>query len=217
MIIFLFLSVPLWFLLLNTFFTNTDVRMRDFLPTVARGIIIYVCVLLFSVLLTRRLIPGQISFYRLFLYNYKYYNGLTVTIWLLVSTIASFLGKSTSGYELRENILFFCTLFFADSLFRVIISESWYGVYEYFFLPLANIGQIALLSILLMRMNSAYYPGKILYFFLSFLSLLLFNLVPTLFSFNLIFPAIAFGILIFASSIFLFFKELNGELPGGNF
>lgn len=213
MSIFLFLSIPLWFLFLNSFFKNEDVRKRDFFVPVGKGAILYVGALLLTWLFSRNLSLGEVTFFNLYFYNFLYYNGITIFIWLtLLVIVSSFKKRSGKEYRIREILLFLVPLFFGDSLYRIIIKESWYGIYELFYMPLGNMGMLLLFAVMIERMGKGSHVNKLLHLLFCYIIILIYNFIPTLISFNIILPSVIAGLILFGVSIMLFFRELNRNL-----
>ncbi len=217
MVIFLLLSIPLWFFFLNTFFQNEGIRKRDFLIPLGKGAVIYVISLLFTWLFTNQLTLGDVTFMGVFFYDFRFYNGLIVSLWLVLYFLFRLLGgNDRQAYPIREIILMLSALYLCDSIYRILIRESWYGLYELFLLPLDNMGQIILLALILVRWDGAVPLHKILLFFLSLGTVLVYSIVPALFTYNYPLPGLITGILFFVVAFFLFLKELSGDIPGSS-
>jgi hypothetical protein len=217
MVIFLLLYVPLWFFYLNSFFQNEGIRKRDFLIPLGKGFVLYVVSLLLTWLFTNRLVLGDVNFPRVFVYDFKFYNGLTSFIWIILFFLTNSLnGRKGKGYPLRETMIFLCALFLGDSLYRLLIKESWYGTYELFILPLDNMGLINLLTLLLVRMHGSSLLKRFLLLLISLTSLVIYNVIPTLFTLNYPLPAVLGSVILFAVTFFLFFSEIRGDLAGSS-
>ena len=217
MIVFLLLSVPCWIIFLNSFFQNDGIRKRDYFFPMGKGAVLYVAALLLSWFFSDKLVLGKVTALRLFFYDLRYYNSFTIALWLFFYLLTLLFGKAKQeGYRFRELLLYVSGLFIGESIYRVIIRESWYGPYELFFFPLGNLGMIVLLAVLLVRMDQAAVAWRILLFFMSLAVVLFFNLVPTLFSMNLPLPASVLGALLFVLSLMIFRAEGKGNLPGSS-
>jgi hypothetical protein len=210
MILFLVLSIPLWFLFLNSFYRNEGIRKRDFIIPLGKGSVIFICSLLLTWLLTGTLSLGRATLFNLYFYDLSYYNGLTNLIWLTLFFVIQVIWPPVRmKIRTRELMLFLVPLFFGDSLYRWIIQESWYGLYELYFLPLSNMTLLILLALIISREEKEDLIKKILYYLLSIMTILILNFIPLLFSYNLILIAILVGIIFFSFSLFLFIIELK--------
>jgi hypothetical protein len=203
MILFLVLSIPLWFLFLNSFYRNEGIRKRDFIIPLGKGSVIFICSLLLTWLLTGTLSLGRATLFNLYFYDLLYYNGLTNLIWLTLFFVIQVIWPPVRmKIRTRELMLFLVPLFFGDSLYRWIIQESWYGLYELYFLPLSNMTLLILLALIISREEKEDLIKKILYYLLSIMTILILNFIPLLFSYNLILIAILVGIIFFSFSLF---------------
>jgi hypothetical protein len=210
MILFLVLSIPLWFLFLNSFYRNEGIRKRDFIIPLGKGSVIFICSLLLTWLLTGTLSLGRATLFNLYFYDLSYYNGLTNIIWLTLFFVIQVIWPPVRmKIRTRELMLFLVPLFFGDSLYHWIIQESWYGLYELYFLPLSNMTLLILLALIISREEKEDLIKKILYYLLSIMTILILNFIPLLFSYNLILIAILVGIIFFSFSLFLFIIELK--------
>ena len=217
MIVFLLFSVPCWFLFLNSFFQNEGIRKRDYFIPLGKGAVYYVVALLVSWFVSDKLVLGQVTPMGVFLYNFRYYGGMSSSLWVIIYFLSLLISrKGSDDYRFREILLMLSAGFFSESLYRTVISESWYGWYELFFLPLGNMGMIILLAVMLVRMDNSYLPGRILLFCLSLIIILSHNIVPALFSYNRPLIASIVGLVLFLGSFFVFTAELGGNLPGGS-
>ncbi|MDC7219697.1 MAG: hypothetical protein PQJ59_07145 [Spirochaetales bacterium] len=189
-------------------------RKKDYIIPLGKGALFYILALLLTWMFTDRLTLGAVTVLRLFRYTFQYYNGLTVLIWLTASFIFSFFEKETSSYRIREYLFMVAALFGGDSLYRVVISESWYGIYELFLLPLSNMALMVFLSLLMVRMDGKTILVKMLLYIFSLAVLFVLNIVPTLYLYNKVLLSLLLGILLFVSSLVLYREELKGGLPG---
>ena len=215
MVIFLLLSVPLWFFYLNSFFLNEGIRRRDFLIPLGKGSVLYVGSLLLTWLFSNRQVLGDVTFLHVYLYDFKFYNGLTSSLWIILFFLTNSLnGRREKGYPLRETMIFLCALYMGDSLYRILTRESWYGIYELFILPLDNLGLINFITLLLVRMHGSALLKRLLLLLLSLAAILIYNVIPTLFTLNYPLPAVLGAVILFVVTFFLFFREIRGDLSG---
>ena len=208
--LFLILSLPLWLLFLNSFYKNVGLRKRDLFIPLGKGSMIFIGSLLLTWLFTIKLNLGRVTPMRVFLYDFLFYNGLTNIIWLSLFFIIQLLGsKKKEKIRTREIMFFMAPLFWGDSLYRVIIQESWYGPVEFFLIPLTNMALLVILTLLITRGEKADLFYKFLYFLISLFFVLIANLVPFFASYNMLVLSIISTLVFLFLSFFIFFREIT--------
>lgn len=198
------------FLFLNSYYRNDRVRKRDFFIPMGKGTIIYIVSLLISWLFTLKVAVGEVTVFSLFRYQFLYYNGFVSLLWMFLFLVSRWVNIRRNGSsdtdETREIMLYLLPLFLGDSLYRMIIQESWYGLVELCFIPLGNMGLMTLAAIFINRMIHETSIMRFLYPVLLVFSVFATSVIPLLGVYNLIFISGLWSFLFLGLSLFLFFR-----------
>lgn len=212
MILFLLLSIPLTYLLINSFYNNQNIKIRIIVLPFISGIILAIPLLLIYWVFFHSFFNNW-SPSSLYLYYFFKKDGLTgVYAVLVVSLYFFFYSKPIKESRLREITAFLSGLYFVLSFYDTLVTESWYGNLELFMFPAARISSIFLLSILLSRTIGRFDWTKYLLIGLALLVPILTTFIPVLYVINVRSISFIYLIILLGSSLFMYILEMKGRL-----
>jgi len=206
LVLFLLISTPITFFLVNIFFNNKGIRKRVILMPLLIGMLLSIPYFLFYWSFINSFFnnwtPGGVYFFHFLKRN----GSASIYITLFIATYFLLSDKKTVS-RLREIAAYVAGFIFTLGVYDVLVYESWYGVLELFILPFNRIALFLALSIFLNRFLTSKDWKK--YIWIGFAVLLPFflNFLPYIASYNKGTISLVLSVVLSLVSFFFFILE----------
>lgn len=211
MILFSLFSIPLTYLIVNSFFNNYNIRKRTvFLPFVY-GMTLSIPILILYWLFFQSFFNNWSP---LSLYFFHFLNrdgAVGIYIVLVLLFILLYLNKGTGESRLREITAYLAGLYFTMAIYDFLVAENWYGGLELLLIPIVRISSILLISVLISKVISFPDWRRYLWGGLSLLVPVITTFISVTYVINLVFFSVVISLLLLICSIIMYSLEYKGK------
>lgn len=210
--LFLLFSIPLTFLLINSFFNNEDIRKRKILMPFLLGVVFSIPFYLIYWSFFSSIFNNWTSS-SLFFHYFINRDGLaSLYITIVIILVYTFGIKKISVSRLREFTAYNAGFFWTLCLYDVLTAEEWFGPLELFFIPLLRLVLLMVLSIHFNRYLQSSDWKKYMWVAGAVLAPFLTTVVPYMYSLKLFLPSVILLLTVTGGAVVIYLLECRGRL-----